>query len=139
MKQLIFEPGSYSLNLYYTFAGVTVGCYAGFIFKLINRSFKRSSGESEDEYEKSLKFHTGLVFIALGCAQVLTGLIMNRVGDMFNKYKMASFGTIIVECAIISSFLAYFLESYGLCFLVSVLWGGSEAYLQSNTGALIAA
>lgn len=139
MKNLIFEPGASSLLLYYTFAGVTVGCYAGFIYKLINRAFKRSDGESEDEYEKSVKFHTGLVFIALGCSQTVTGLIMNRVGDKFNKYKMASFGTLIVEFAIISSFLAYFLESYGLCFLVSILWGGSEAYIQSNTGALISA
>ena len=86
-----------------------------------------------------MKFHTGLVFIALGCSQSLTGLIMNRIGDLFNKYKMASFGTLIVECAIIASFLAYFLESYPLCFLVSALWGGAEAYLQSNTGALISA
>lgn len=125
MKELIFEPGASSLLLYYTFAGVTIACYTGFIYKLINRSYKKSEGESEEEYEKSLKFHTGLVFIALGISQSLTGFIMNRVGDKFNKYKMASFGTLIVECAIICSFLCYFLESYPLCFVVSILWGGS--------------
>ena len=90
MKELIFEPGASSLLLYYTFAGVTIACYTGFIYKLINRSYKKSEGESEEEYEKSLKFHTGLVFIALGISQSLTGFIMNRVGDKFNKYKMAS-------------------------------------------------
>ena len=33
--------------------------------------------------------------------------------------------------------LSFFLESYGLCFVVSILWGISETYLQTNTGALI--
>jgi hypothetical protein len=33
--------------------------------------------------------------------------------------------------------LCYFLELYGLCFAVSVLWGISETFLQTNTGALI--
>ena len=61
----------------------------------------------------------------MGVSQVLTGLIMNRVGDKFNRYRMASFGTVIVEMAIIVSLLAYFLSSYPLCFLVSMLWGGS--------------
>jgi MFS family permease len=63
------------------------------------------------------------VFIALGVSQVLAGLVMNRVGDLFNRYRMASFGTVIVEVAIIISLLAYFLESYALCFVVSMLWG----------------
>ena len=35
------------------------------------------------------------------------------------------------------SLLCYYLEAYGLCFAVSALWGISETYLQTNTGALI--
>jgi hypothetical protein len=34
---------------------------------------------------------------------------MNRIGDHFNRYRMASFGTVIVEVAIVTSLLAYFL------------------------------
>jgi len=33
--------------------------------------------------------------------------------------------------------LCYFLEYYGLCFAVAVLWGASETYLQTNTGSLV--
>ena len=33
--------------------------------------------------------------------------------------------------------LCYFLEYYGLCFAVAILWGASETYLQTNTGSLV--
>lgn len=48
MKELIVEPGAWKILVYYTFAGVAVGCYAGFIYKLVDRSYKRSDGESEE-------------------------------------------------------------------------------------------
>lgn len=97
------------MKLYYAFAGVTIGCYAGFVYKLVARSYKQSTDQTDDDYSKQLKFYTGLVFIALGVSQVLAGFVMNRVGDIFNRYRMASFGTVIVEVAIIISLLAYFL------------------------------
>ena len=137
MKELIMEPGSWPQKLYYVFIGMVIACYAGFLFKLIDRSYKQSEGQSDADYKKDLKFHTGLVFILMGVSQVLTSLIMNRVGDRFNKYRMASFGTMIVEVAAVISLLTYFLESYWMCFFCSALWGASEAFLQSNTGALI--
>lgn len=123
--------------MYYTFAGVVLGCFAGFIYKLVNKSLKKGIGENDEEFTMSLKLHTGYVYIVLGCSQVLTGLVLNRVGDKFNKYKMAQWGTLIVEFGIISAFVAYFLESYAMCFLVAAFWGSAEAYLQANTAALI--
>lgn len=43
----------------------------------------------------------------------------------------------MVEVAGFVSLLCFFLKSYPLCFAVSFLWGSSETFLQTNTGALI--
>jgi hypothetical protein len=50
---------------------------------------------------------------------------MNRFSDRFNKYRMASFATLIVEAAAVVSLLTYFLESYWMCYMCSFLWGAS--------------
>lgn len=79
----------------------------------------------------------GYVFIALGVSQAITGFIMNRFFEPFCKFKLAIIGTVVVELAAFISMLCFFLEKYGLCFAVSILWGISETFLQTNTGALI--
>lgn len=79
----------------------------------------------------------GYVFITLGVTQAISGFIINRFFEPFCKYKLAIVGTAIVEAATFASFLCYHLESYGLCFLVSALWGFSEIFLQTNTGSLM--
>jgi len=43
----------------------------------------------------------------------------------------------MVEAAGFVSFVCYFLESFPLCFVASFLWGSSETFIQTNTGALI--
>jgi MFS family permease len=62
---------------------------------------------------------------------------MNRLGDRFNKYRLASLGTLIVELSAVISLVTYYTERYWLCFICSALWGISETFFQSNTGALI--
>jgi MFS family permease len=123
--------------LYYTFTGVAVACYAGYLYTLVQLSYPRVHGQEAEVYKKDLSFHTGLVFIALGCSQVVTGILMNKFGDMFNKYRLASFGTVIVEISAIVSLVTYYTEKYWLCFICSALWGCSDTFFQSNTAALI--
>lgn len=135
---LIKEKGSFSIHLYYTFTGVTVACYAGYLYTLVVRAYPKADGQEDEVYKKDLKFHTGLVFIALGASQVLTGLLMNRFGDRFNKYRLASFGTLLVEASAVISLVTYYTKLYWLCFICAVVWGCSETFFQSNTGALIA-
>ena len=69
-----------NLFLYYFFPGVAVGFYATFIYKLIGLSLVQEEHESDDDYNKKVSFRSGMVFIALGFSQALTGFIMNRVG-----------------------------------------------------------
>lgn len=73
-----------------------MACYAGFLYTLVSRSYKNTDNKKPDDYSKDLKFHIGLVYISMGCSLVVMGFIMNRLGDKFNKYRLASFGTIIV-------------------------------------------
>ena len=46
-------------------------------------------------------------------------------------------GTVLVGLAAFASMLCFFLEDYGLCFLVGVLWGVAEIFLMTNTAALV--
>lgn len=62
---------------------------------------------------------------------------MNRFAEKYCKFRLAVTGTLLVEIAGFVSLLCYFLENYYLCFAVSFLWGASETFLQTNTGALI--
>lgn len=64
---------------------------------------------------------------------------MNKFGESFCKFKLAITGTVIVELAGIISLLNFFLESYPLCFVIAMLWGGSDTFLQTNLGAIISA
>lgn len=82
--------------------------------------------------------YEGYVFITLGLSQILTGFLMNRFAEKFNTFKLATFGTLIVEIAGFVSFVCYYTKSYPLCFVASFLWGSSETFLQTNTGGLIA-
>ena len=84
------------LFIYYFFPGLAVGFYATFLYKLIGLSIKQESGQSDDDYNKKVSFYSGLVFIALGLSQALTGLILNRVGEKFCKFKSAGFGVLMV-------------------------------------------
>jgi len=63
--------------------------------------------------------------------------IARRYAHKYDKYKMAVVGTLLVEIAGYVSLLCFFLNSYGLCFAVSALWGCAETFLQTNTNPLI--
>ena len=77
------------------------------------------------------------MFITLGLSQLITGIIMNRIGDRFCKFKLAIVGTLLVEIAAFTSFICYFTKSFVLCFVCAYLWGMSENFLQTNTNALV--
>lgn len=62
---------------------------------------------------------------------------MNRVGEKFCKFKLATVGTLIVEAAAFTSFVCYYAKSLPLAFICSFLWGASQNFLQTNTGGLI--
>jgi len=91
------------------FPGLTVAFYAGFLYKLIKISVKQEDGEDIDVYNKRLNESQGYVFIALGLSQLLTGIFMNRFSEKFDKFKLATVGTLMVEFAGFMSFVCYYL------------------------------
>ena len=91
------------------FPGLTIGFYAGFLYKLVKINLPQAEGESEDDYQQRLNEFNGYVFISLGFSQLFTGLIMNRVAEKFSKFKLAIVGTLIVEMAGFTSFITYFI------------------------------
>jgi MFS family permease len=119
------------------FPGLTVSFYIGFLYKLVKGSLAQNADESDKHFKDRVNFDEGLVMVTLGISQALTGLLMNRFGEKFCKFKLATFGTLIAEVAGIFSLVCYFKKSFPLSFVCAALWGCSEAFLQSNTGGII--
>ncbi len=84
------------MNIYYLFVGVAIACFIGCLYKLINKSYVKKPDQTQYQYFKDLKYQTGLVFIILGAGQIITGILMNRFSDKFNKYRLATFGALMV-------------------------------------------
>lgn len=124
------------ITMYYYFPGIAIGFYATYLTKLIDAAVKK---EDPGNYDTKLDERIGYVFIALGISQACFGLFMNRFGERFCKFKLAVSGTVIVELAGFLSLLCFFLESYPLCFIIAILWGGSDTFIQTNMGAIISA
>jgi hypothetical protein len=77
----IFKQKKFKYLLYYYFfPGLCVAFYATFLFKLIGLSIKQNANEPKSDYNKRVSFYSGLVFIALGVSQALTGFVMSRIG-----------------------------------------------------------
>lgn len=78
MLALIKDSKNRNLIAYFFFPGLCVGFYATFLYKLIALSLPIEQDESTDDHSKRVSFYSGLVFIALGVSQALTGFLMNR-------------------------------------------------------------
>ena len=78
-----------------------------------------------------------MVFIGLGIAQVITGFSYRRYSHRFNKFKLATVGSLMVEMAGLVSLVCYFQKSYSLCFLTAMLWGACEIFNQTNTAVIV--
>ncbi len=78
-----------------------------------------------------------MVFIGLGIAQVITGFSYRRWSHQFNKFELATVGSLLVEVTGIVSLVCYFQNSYWLCFLTAMLWGACEIFNQTNTSVIV--
>lgn len=78
MLGLIKDSKNRNLVYYFFFPGLCVGFYATFIYKLIALSLPIEEDETVEDHNKRVSYYSGLVFIALGVSQALTGFLMNR-------------------------------------------------------------
>jgi len=63
-----------------------------------------------------------------------TGIISDKYGKPF---LMAQIGTGLVYLALLFSYLAYFLESYIMCFFCAIIWGFTETYYEMLVAIII--
>lgn len=77
-----------------------------------------------------------LVCIVLGVFEVIAGLTSGRLADIFNLYKLATFGTLLAEAALVISLIASFKDSYALTFFVGAIWGFCDCYFNTIVQAI---
>lgn len=69
--------------------------------------------------------------------QVTTGFIYRKYSQKLNKFTLASIGTVMAEIAGLLSLVCYFVKSYKLCFVVGILWGVCDIFMQTNTAVIV--
>lgn len=117
-------------SIFCCFAGIVMGFYTGFLYKIIKESI--NSGDDNDVNQK-----TAYVFICLGVFEFIGGMFNSVVGDKINKYVMGSISTIIVELALFFSLIAYYEKNYLLCFFAAAGWGAGECICNSIINAIL--
>ncbi|KAL4446012.1 hypothetical protein ABPG74_011004 [Tetrahymena malaccensis] len=118
-------------------AGIIVTFYSGFLATLVSNSIARGPDQSDDDFNKEVSKKLSFTLICLGCFEVISGLISGRLGDKFNVYKLATFGTLICFLGILLSFLGLFTDNYFVCFLIASVWGFSDCYFQTVIQTLL--
>ena len=107
-----------------------MGFYTGFLYKVIEHSIAKA-GDSD------LNQKTAYVFICLGVFEFIGGMFNSYVGDKMNKYVMGTISTLIVELALLFSIIAYYEQSYLLCFFAGAGWGAGECICNSIINAIL--
>ena len=70
--------------------------------------------------------------IVLGCSEIVTGLALGKLNEWFNAYKLAAFGTLIVELGIVLLLLNYFLNKLSLCYVIAVIFGCADCFFNGQ-------
>ncbi len=107
------------------FNGVAIAYYSGFLYIVVVNSLTENDPNiSSDEISRRNSY----VFFCLGCAEILGGWVAAKFTDSVDLASLASIGTTFGNIAITFSYLAYFLNSYVLCFFCSFFWGFLENF-----------
>lgn len=69
-----------------------------------------------------------LVFICLGVFEVISGILTGKLVGKFDRYNLATIGTILGELGLVLSTFGYFLKNYTMCFFIGSIWGFSDCY-----------
>ena len=117
-------------SIFCCFSGIIMGFYTGFLYKVIKHSIA-DAGDSD------LNQKTAFVFICLGVFEFIGGMFNSYVGDKMNKYVMGTISTLIVELALLFSIIAYYEQSYLLCFFAAAGWGAGECICNSIINAIL--
>ncbi|KAL4492406.1 hypothetical protein ABPG72_005541 [Tetrahymena utriculariae] len=118
-------------------SGIILTFYSGFLSTLVDNSIAREPNQSDDDFNKVVSKKLSFTLICLGCFEVVSGLISGRLGDKFNVFKLATFGTLICFLGVLLSFLGLFTDNYFVCFIIASVWGFSDCYFQTVIQTLI--
>jgi len=132
VKKCLKDPTVYPLYAMMFLSGVVIAFYAGFLYEIIENSL------ASDLSNEEVNMKTALVFLALGACEGISGLIVGRLLDKYNKVLVANFTNILIEIALVLSLLAVYEQNYTLCFIVGGAWGLCDNGTMTTIGTIIA-
>ncbi len=79
--RFVRAPGSFYVMYVYGFVGLTIGIYAGYLYKLVVMVTPDAD---------QVNYRTGLVFICMGVCQATVGFILRYVSDLISGYNLSA-------------------------------------------------
>lgn len=125
-----------ALTVFFMSTGMVIAFYSAFLYKIIKISKIPEENLSEDDFKKEQIKNSSYVFLLLGFSEFFGGIIVSYVADHFPKYLCALFAQLLVEISLISTMMAFNLESYPWCFVAAFFWGISDCFIRSLSNVL---
>jgi len=115
---------SYFILTCFFLSGIVVALYVAFLPSIMKKIFPTQ----DDQY---VNLRSGYVLIALACGEVLAGIVMGKLADIYNKIQLTNAVIMIGEAALIITFIAYIYEIYALVVLSWFVWGFTDNSIQT--------
>jgi len=123
---------SYFISIITFLSGMIIASYAAFLPALIEITVV-----SDDH--AYINKRTGFVLIALAIGEVLAGIIVGRLADMYNKTKLLNITIMIAETALAMTMAAYLSESYVVVIFSWFVWGFTDNTINTLASSTIGA
>jgi len=121
---------SYFIFACFFLAGIVVALYVAFLPSIMKRIFPTE----DDQY---VNLRSGYVLVALACGEVMAGIVMGKLADIYNKIQLVNTIIMIGEAALILTFVAYIYKIYALTVLSWFIWGFTDNSFQTIMTSLI--
>ena len=112
------------------FSGMAIGCYISFIGSAVSTTV-----DSTDD--KIIDSSVGYVLIVLSCGEVMAGISVGRVADIYNKLSLLKGTMLLNEMALLITLLACSLKNYTLSIISGFFWGYGDTAIQTMINVLI--
>ncbi|EAS04192.2 MFS transporter (macronuclear) [Tetrahymena thermophila SB210] len=129
-KNLLLQKEMQSYFSFFFMNGVAIAFYSSYLYIIIQSSlgYSLDTAQLNDEQKQDINIKTTYVFTVLGFSEILAAAICGKLMGKIHYTKVAYFSNIILQLCVVFSFIAYFLQSYALCFVCGFLWGFVDCF-----------
>jgi hypothetical protein len=110
--------------------GTVIAFYTTVIARIVQEAYPEESQEEINEL-------TAFIFVAQGAAELIGGVAIGKIIDKFHKTYSLNLSNLLIQSAIVISFLAYYQASYIGGIFSGILWGFAEVSVNTISTSLI--